>query len=136
MVSWCLVSSYSMIAMNKIDITKVRDLYGRKRTLLTDLQLVRAYYGDTGASVLSSAERILKNKYKEDWQRQVIRKTIISVQGTKHPVIHIKRLGLNHTPGEILSKFVDENFEKMVYESQHKVGYPLVIKDLIEKCIS
>ncbi len=115
---------------------KIYTTYKNKEDLLTNFQMVRAYYNDSGASIMCLVERILKEKYNLPWQDKIIRKALRGVKCHRDTVISIPQFKYEEKIGDILSKFVKNNFNKMVDEiSKHKTGtlYPFSFRDLVEQ---
>ena len=115
---------------------KIYDQYKNKEDLLTNFQLVRAYYNDNGASIVCLVERILKEKYNLPWQEKIIRKALNGIKGQRNAVVSIPQFKFEEKVYDILSKFVKNHFSRMVGEIiAHRTGtiYPISFRDLVER---
>lgn len=115
---------------------KVYNYYKGKEDLITNFQLVRAYYGDSGASVMTLVEKILRDKYNLPWQEKIIRRALNGIKGQRNAIVSIPQFKFEEKVYDILSKFVKKNFSKMVGDViQRKSGtlYPLSFRELIER---
>lgn len=115
---------------------KVYEHYKKKEDLLLNYQMVKGYYNDSGASISSLVERILKEKYNLPWQEKIIRKALANIQGKSGAVVSIPQFNFEEKVETILSKFVKNKFNKMVGDViKRSTGtlYPLPFRDLIER---
>ena len=122
--------------MEKKVLTKSEKIYNQyksKESLLTNYQMVKAYFNDNGASILSLVERILKQKYNLPWQEKLIHKAVIGVRGVKNPTISIPQFKFEETPNDILSKFVKRRFDNMLSDRKRNNNYPFMFRDIVEK---
>ena len=113
--------------------TKKYSQYTKIETLLLNYQMCKAYFHDSGASIIGVAELILKEKYNLPWQLKFIRKAVMDARGKKNPTITIPQFKYEETEHDILSKFVKYNFDKIVADQKKNSTYPFAFRDLMEK---
>ena len=104
-------------------------------TLVGNYQLIRSNLGVNG-SILRVAEQVLLKKFTKPWNRGVIGKAISRAEKEgRDPVISIPELNYKKKASEVLSEFVDQKFDAMVYEvSANGLGsYPHLLRSAIEK---
>ena len=111
-------------------IRKCYTEYRSKGSLITDYQMCKAYFGKNG-NIQEMAELILKEKH--PLYATEIKKKLMAARGKKDAVIVIPKIGLNSKVGDIISRFVKKNFEKMLYDQKRNNAYPLLVRDLLEK---
>lgn len=115
---------------------KIYEQYKKKEDLISNYQMVKGYYNDSGASISNLVERILKEKYNLPWQEKIIRRALANIQGKRGAVVSIPQFNFEEKVENILSKFVKNKFNKMVGDViKRKTGtlYPLSFRDLIER---
>ena len=112
---------------------KVYSVYQKNESLLTNYQMCKAYFKDSGASVIGIVESILKEKYNLPWQLKFIRKATMGARGKSNAQITIPQFNYDACVNDILSKFVKKNFEKMIADQKKNNAYPFMFRDLIEK---
>lgn len=125
-----------MLAQASAAANKIYEKYKAKEDLLTNYQMVKGFYNDSGANISNLVERILKEKYNLPWQEKLIRRALSNVKGQRDAVVSIPQFKYEEKVYDILSKFVKKKFNRMVAEvMKHKTGtlYPLSFRDLIEK---
>lgn len=107
--------------------------YKKVESLLTNYQMCKAYFNDSGISIIGVVEAILKQKYNLPWQLKFIRRATMAARGKKNPLISIPQFKYEEHVNDILSKFVKKNFDKMVADQKKNGNYPLVLKMILEK---
>ena len=107
--------------------------YQKIESLLLNYQLCKAYFHDQSASILTIVETILRQKYNLPWQLKFIRKAVMDARGKKNPTIAIPQFKYEETEHDILSKFVKNNFDKIVADQKKNSTYPFAFRDLMEK---
>lgn len=116
--------------------TKTFAEYEKKKDLLLDFQLVRAYYGDSGCNIHCLVEKILKEKYNYPWQEKIIKKALQNIRGQRNALVSIPQFKYEERVNDILAKFVKRKFDKMVSEVlRQPLGtlYPLNFRDMVQK---
>jgi hypothetical protein len=99
--------------------------------------LVRAYYRSND-SIIQLVYRILRDKYNQDWQDNIIKNVLEDARGKRNPVIDIPQFNYKENVEAIFDKFIENKFDKMVnYVINHGLGeepkYPLEFRNIIEK---
>ena len=112
---------------------KLLAAYKKKADLLLNFQMCKAYYKDSGLSILSIVEKILKAKYNLPWQEKLIRKALNDARGKTNATITIPQFKYEKKVHDILAEFVERNLDKMAKESATRGMYPLGFVDLVEK---
>lgn len=112
---------------------KIYSEYKKKESLLINYQICKSYFNDQSASVLGIIEKILKTKFKSPKHEIFIRKAAIAARGKTDATISIPRLNYENKVNNILSKFVKDNFAKIMVHKKTHVGYPFILRDLEEK---
>ena len=106
-------------------------------TLVSNYQLCRSRL-DTNGSILRLCEQLLLRQFNKPWMRGCISKAIASAEkkGSDY-VISIPKLKFTKKASDILSEFVDKEFDYMVYEVSIKgLGrYPYNLKKAMEKVL-
>jgi hypothetical protein len=111
---------------------KFLETYKKKADLILNYQMCKAYFKDSGLSILGIVERILKAKYNLPWQEKFIRRAIENARGKTNAVIIIPQFKYEEKPCDILAKFVEKNFGKMVVDFKTNGTYPLKFRDIVE----
>ena len=113
---------------------KIFDAFKRKADFIMKFQLVRAYY-KSNDRITQLVERILKEKYNQEWQEKLIRKACDNAQGKRNAVIDIPQFNYKENVEAIFDKFIENKFDKMVADVQRNgLGmYPLPFRDIIER---
>ena len=112
---------------------KFYDSYKKKSTLLIDYQMCKAYFNDMSASIIGIVEDILKEKYNLPWQLKFIRRATMNARGKSNAVISIPQFKYEEKVNDILSKFIEKNFDKMVRDQKTNKNYPFIFRDIIER---
>jgi len=112
---------------------KFLNAYKSKADLILNFQMCKAYYKDSGISILGIVEKILKAKYNLPWQEKLIKKAIDSVRGKTDATISIPQFKYEEKVRDILAKFVEKHFDKMVLDCKRNSLYPQKLRDLIER---
>lgn len=117
--------------------TKIFEAYKKKADNLMNFQLVRKYY-NANVSKLRLVERILKEKYNLPWQEKFISKAIANAQDVRDAEIDIPQFNYKEKVNDILAKFVENKFDKLVNElNTHGIGdevkFPLTFRDIVER---
>lgn len=102
-----------------------------KADLQLNFQMCRAFLNNN-TSVLGIVEKILDLKFGglHDKDKQLIRE----LRGQRNPVIELPYHDFKASEENILAEFVNHKFDKMVNEVKAgKEGYPLVLRDMIER---
>lgn len=113
--------------------TKKYSEYTKIETLLLNYQMCKAYFHDSGASIIGVAEMILKDKYNLPWQTKFIRRALMDARGKSNPMISIPQFKYDERLHDILSKFVKKNFDKMAADQKKNSTYPFAFRGLMEK---
>lgn len=108
--------------------------YMSKGDLLTNFQMTKAYFKDSGANISNLVERILLLKYNLPWQERIVKRVIASIRGQKNAVVSIPQFKYEEKMNDILAKFVKDKFNKMVEDViQNKMNiYPLFFREMVE----
>ncbi len=112
---------------------KFFNAYKKKADFILNFQMCKAYFKDSALSPLAIVEKILKAKYNLPWQEKIIRKAIADVRGKSDATITIPQFKYEEKVRDIIAKFVEKNFDKMVLESKRNGLYPLGLRDIIER---
>lgn len=112
---------------------KLLAAYKKKADLLLNFQMCKAYYKDSGLSILGIVEKILKAKYNQPWQEKLIHRALNSARGKTNATITIPQFKYEKKVHDILAEFVEKNLDKMTNEASKKGTYPLAFVELIEK---
>ena len=99
--------------------------------------LIKAYYR-ANEGVDRIVYKILREKYNQEWQDNILKKVTSDIHGKRNPVINIPQFNFNESVEAIFDKFIENKFDKMVnYVINHGLGdepkYPLEFRDIIEK---
>jgi len=108
--------------------------YKAKEDLLLNFQMVRAYYGDNGASIKRLIDKILAEKYNLPWQRKIIRNALRVMDNQRNALISIPQFKFEEHVYDILSKFVKKNFTKMIRDAKLQGSeslYPLSLRTML-----
>ena len=113
---------------------KLLEAYKKKADLLLNFQMCKAYYKDSGLSILSIVEKILKVKYNLPWQEKLIRRALNEARGKTNATINIPQFKYEKKVHDILGEFVAKHLDKMASEALRMRGvYPLTFVELVEK---
>ena len=112
---------------------KFFDAYKKKANYILNLSMCKAYFKDKGLASFRVVEKILKAKYNLPWQEKFIRKAIDGARGKTNALISIPQFKYEETTHDILAKYVEKHFDKMVLDSKHNSMYPQELRDIIEK---
>lgn len=113
--------------------TKKYSEYRKIETLLLNYQMCKAYFRDSGVSIIGIAELILKEKYNLPWQTKFMRRALMKAWGKNNPMISIPQFNYDERLHDILSKFVKKNFDKMVADQKKNSTYPFAFRELMER---
>ena len=113
---------------------KIYNAFKSKADFIMKFQLVRAYY-KSNDRITQLVEKILKEKYNQEWQEKLIRKACENAQGKRNAVIDIPQFNYKENVEAIFDKFIENKFDKMVAEIERNgLGmYPLPFRDIIER---
>ena len=113
---------------------KIYNAFKSKADFIMKFQLVRAYY-KSNDRITQLVEKILKEKYNQEWQEKLIRKACENAQGKRNAVIEIPQFNYKENVEAIFDKFIENKFDKMVNELlEHGLGmYPLTFRDIVER---
>lgn len=112
---------------------KFLNAYKKKADLILNFQMCKAYYKDSALSITAIVEKILKAKYNLPWQEKIIRKAINGIRGKNDATLVIPQFKYEEKVRDILAKFVEKNFDKMVLDNKRNGMYPLKFKSIIEE---
>lgn len=119
---------------------KIYEGYKRSADFLLNFQMCRAYLGEN-CSVARIVEIILLGKFGGEFDLKdpksykrfsdAIRD---SIQGKRNAIIEFKHFDFKESVEDILSKFVESKFDKMVAAIKVSLGnYPLKFRDIVER---
>lgn len=111
---------------------KFINAYKNKADLILNFQMCKAYFKDSGLSIIAIVDKILKAKYNLPWQEKIIRKALDGARGKTDATITIPQFKYEEKVRDILAKFVERHFDKMVSDSKRNSLYPQKFRDLIE----
>ena len=112
---------------------KFFNTFKSKADFILNFQMCKAYFKDSGLSALAIVEKILKTKYNLPWQEKIIRRAIDGVRGKTDATITIPQFKYEEKVRDIIGKYVEKHFDKMVLDSKHNSMYPQKLRDIIEK---
>lgn len=113
---------------------KLNEAYKKKASLILDYQMCKAYFKDSGISILGIVEKILKMKYNLPWQEKIIRNVLNGARGKSNALITIPQFKYEKNVNTILREFVERNLSRMAFETKTMKGvYPLDFVDMVEK---
>jgi hypothetical protein len=112
---------------------KIFEAFKRKADFIMKFQLVRAYY-KSNDRITQLVEKILKEKYNQEWQEKLIKKVCDNAQGKRNALIDIPQFNFSENVEAIFDKFIENKFDKMVGEvTRNGLGmYPVQFRDIIE----
>ena len=96
-----------------------------------DFQMCKAYFKDSGLSVLAIVEKILKAKYNLPWQEKLIKRALNDARGKNNPLISIPQFKFEKNTHDILADYVIKNFDKMVLDHKRNGMYPLKLREIL-----
>lgn len=111
---------------------KFFNAYKSKADFILNFQMCKAYFKDSGLSTIAIVEKILKAKYNLPWQEKIIRRAIDSVRGKTDATITIPQFKYEEKVRDIIAKYVEKHFDKMVLDSKRNSLYPQKLRDIIE----
>ena len=112
--------------------SKLYSSYKKKSDFILNYQVCKAYFKDNGISVLGVVERILREKYNLQWQTAIIRKVLSDAKGKTNALISIPQFKYEHNVYDIIEKYVEKNFDKIVGDMKMNGQYPLKFVEIIE----
>lgn len=112
---------------------KFLNAYKSKADLLLNYQMCKAYFKDSGLSILAIVEKILKEKYNLPWQEKIIRRVVNAAKGQSNAMIAIPQFKYEKRVHDILADYVIKNFDKMMLDRKSSDMYPLGLQRIIEK---
>ena len=104
-----------------------------KTDFILNFQMCKAYLKDSGLSALAIVEKILKAKYNLPWQEKFIRRAITDARGKTDATITIPQFKYEEKVRDILAKYVERHFDKMILDSKSNSLYPQKLRDIIER---
>lgn len=113
--------------------TKLLEAYKKKADFILNYQVCKAYFKDSGMSIMAIVEKILKAKYNLPWQEKIIRKALNENRGKSNPTITIPQFKYEKKVHDIIAEFVFHNLGKMAVDKKTNGMYPLAFSDIIEK---
>ena len=111
---------------------KFFNVYKSKSDFILNFQMCKAYFKDSGLSALAIVEKILKAKYNLPWQEKIIRRAIDSVRGKTDATITIPQFKYEEKVRDIIAKYVEKHFDKMVLDIKRNSLYPQKFRDIVE----
>ena len=109
------------------------DVYSRKKDTILDYQLCKAYLGINGG-INRMVEVILLEKEKNPFHRKKISEVVRNLVGHRDPLINIPKLGIHSKSSQILSDFVERNFDRIVSSHKLRKGiFPIKFMDLVDE---
>jgi uncharacterized membrane protein YqgA involved in biofilm formation len=105
--------------------------YKKKSDFILNYQVCKAYFKDSGMSVLGVVEKILREKYNLQWQTAIIRKVLADAKGKTNALISIPQFKYEHNVYDIIEKYVERNFDKMVADMRANGSYPLTFMEIV-----
>lgn len=111
--------------------SKLYSSYKKKSDFILNYQVCKAYFKDNGISVLGVVEKILREKYNLQWQLAIIRKTLASVKGKCNPLISIPQFKFEHNVYDIIEKYVEKNFDRIVADMRANGSYPIALMEIV-----
>ena len=113
---------------------KFINAYKSKADFILNFQMCKAYFKDSGLSVLAIVEKILKAKYNLPWQEKIIRKVLMEIRGKHNPMVAIPQFKYEKSTHDIIKEFVERNLMKMCADcGRNRELYPLTFKDMLEE---
>jgi hypothetical protein len=110
---------------------KFINAYKSKTDFILNFQMCKAYFKDSGLSVLAIVEKILKAKYNLPWQEKLIKRALNDARGKNNPLISIPQFKFEKNTHDILADFVIKNFDKMVLDHKRNGMYPLKLREIL-----
>jgi hypothetical protein len=110
---------------------KFINAYKSKADFILNFQMCKAYFKDSGLSVLAIVEKILKAKYNLPWQEKLIKRALNDARGKNNPLISIPQFKFEKNTHDILADFVIKNFDKMVLDHKRNGLYPLKLREIL-----
>lgn len=112
---------------------KIYENYKKQADFLLDFQMCRAYLNEN-CGVARIVEIILLKKFGNPLSERGIINIARATEGKRDAVVNLSREGFKASVSEILSKYVEERFDKMVSEIKVRLGnYPLKFRDIVER---
>jgi hypothetical protein len=118
---------------------KIYEGYKRSADFLLNFQMCRAYLGEN-CGVSRIVEIILLGKFGSEFDLndptsyKRFSDTIRNSQGKRNAIIEFKHFDFKESVEDILSKFVESKFDKMVAAIKVSLGnYPLKFRDIVER---
>lgn len=113
---------------------KFLETYKKKADFVLNFQMCKAYFKDSGLSVLAIIEKILKAKYNLPWQEKLIKRALNDARGKTNPLISIPQFKFEKNTHDILADYVIKNFDKMLLD-RNRLGrdglYPLKLREIL-----
>ena len=110
---------------------KFINAYKSKADFILNFQMCKAYFKDSGLSVLAIVEKILKAKYNLPWQEKLIKRALNDARGKNNPLISIPQFKFEKNTHDILADYVIKNFDKMVLDHKRNGMYPLKLREIL-----
>lgn len=118
---------------------KIYEGYKKKADFLLNFQLCRAYLGEN-CSVARVVEIILLGRFSSEFDmndpesyKSFVAK-IRATQGKRNAMIELPRQDFKDSVENVLAKFVENKFDRMVSAVKINLGaYPLKFRDIIEQ---
>lgn len=112
---------------------KVLEVYKKKANFLVNFQICKAYFKDSGLSVMAIVEKILKSKYNLPWQEKIIRKVLNENRGKSNPTIAIAQFKFEKNTHDIIAEYVYKNFDKIIMDKKANGWYVKELNDILER---
>ena len=110
---------------------KFINAYKSKADFILNFQMCKAYFKDSGLSVLAIVEKILRAKYNLPWQEKLIKRALNDARGKNNPLISIPQFKFEKNTHDILADYVIKNFDKMVLDHKRNGMYPLKLREIL-----
>ena len=110
---------------------KFFNIFKSKTDFILNFQMCKAYFKDSGLSVLAIVEKILKAKYNLPWQEKLIKRSLNDARGKSNPLISIPQFKFEKNTHDILADYVIKNFDKMVLDHKRNGMYPLKLREIL-----
>lgn len=111
--------------------SKLYSYYKKKSDFILNYQVCKAYFKDNGISVLGVVENILREKYNLQWQTAIIRKVLSDAKGKTNALISIPQFKYEHNVYDIIEKYVEKNFDRIVADMRANGSYPIAFMEIV-----
>jgi hypothetical protein len=119
---------------------KIYEGYKKKADFLLNFQLCRAYLGENCKKVTDAVEAILLYKFRGEIDTsspdayKAFTSKVRATGGKQHAAVELPLQDFKDSVENILAKFVENKFDRMVSAVKINLGaYPLKFRDIIEQ---